>query len=77
MLSMKTMTVAEFKARFSEVIERVRRGERVAVSYGKAHRPIGVFVPLSESAQKRKLGALSKGRFRLRDFKMTEEELLG
>ena len=74
---MKTMTVAEFKAKFSEVLEYIQKGEEVAVSYGKSHRPIGLFVPYAEHTKRRKLGLLGKGKFKLRaDFKMTEEELI-
>ena len=75
---MKTMTVAEFKARFSEVLEHIKKGEEVAVSYGKAHRPVGLFVPYGTRPSRRKLGILRKGKFKLHaDFKMTDEELLG
>lgn len=76
---MKTMTVGEFKARFSEVIEAVKKGEAVTVSYGKNHRPIGIFQPFEEKARKRKLGILSgKASFSLgKSFEITEEEFLG
>ena len=76
---MKTMTVGQFKARFSEVLEAVKKGEEIAVSYGKSHKPIGVFKPFESGQRKRKLGILKgKATFRIgKDFKITEEELLG
>lgn len=76
---MKTMTVGEFKARFSEVLEAVKKGEEIAVSYGKSHKPIGVFKPFETSLKKRKLGILKgKASFKVgKDFKITDEELLG
>lgn len=42
---MKTMTVGEFKTHFSEVIEQVKRGEEIAVTYGKKKEIIGYFKP--------------------------------
>lgn len=32
------MTVAEFKAKFSEVLASIQKGEEVAVCYGKSRR---------------------------------------
>ena len=32
---MKTMSVGEFKTKFSEVIEQVKAGEKIAVTFGK------------------------------------------
>jgi hypothetical protein len=40
---MKKMTVGEFKTHFSEVIEQVRSGERIAVTFGKKKEVIGYF----------------------------------
>lgn len=77
---MKTMTVGEFKTHFSEVLEEVKQGMKVAVTYGKSREIVGYFVPKSaETLKKRKLGIL-KGKATIvfkPDFKMTEEELLG
>ena len=76
---MKTMTVGEFKARFSEVLEAVKKGQEIVVSYGKSHKPIGVFKPFETGQKKRKLGVLKgKASFSIgKGFKITEEELLG
>ncbi|EMY77826.1 putative toxin-antitoxin system, antitoxin component, PHD family [Leptospira weilii serovar Ranarum str. ICFT] len=77
---MKTMTVAEFKSQFSEVIQAVKSGEEIAVSFGRKHETIGIFIPFSKyySQKPRKLGILNgKSSFKMKkDFKITEEEFL-
>lgn len=77
---MKTMTVGEFKSHFSEVLEDVKAGIGVAVTYGKKKEIIGYFLPKAGKATgKRKLGAL-QGKAQVifqDDFVMTAEELLG
>jgi len=78
---MKTMPVGELKRRFSEVIEAVRNGERIVVSYGKKRGKIAVIVPYSQYANENsiKLGLLqgkAKSEF-ADDFEMTTEELVG
>ena len=40
---MKTMTVGEFKAQFSEVIAQVKAGEEIAVTFGKKKEIVGYF----------------------------------
>jgi len=77
---MKTLPVGELKAQFSEVLEKVRQGEKFGILYGKKKKPIAMIVPFSEVEEKkeRKLGIL-EGKFQVKfanDFKMTEEELL-
>ena len=77
---MKTMTVGEFKTHFSEVIEQVKAGIEIAVTYGKKKEIVGYFLPKSSQPQaKRQLGIL-EGKASATfadDFKMTEEEFLG
>jgi len=77
---MKTLPVGELKAQFSEVLEKVKQGEKFGILYGKKKKPIAMIVPFSEVEEKkeRKLGIL-EGKFQVKfanDFKMTEEELL-
>lgn len=77
---MKTMTVGEFKTYFSEVVEQVKDGVEIAVTYGKKKEVIGYFVPkLDRKEGKRNLGLLDgKAEILFKDnFKMTEEEFLG
>ncbi len=77
---MKTMTVSQFKAHFSEAIAWVRAGQQVGITLGKNRELIGVFMPQhSIKTGKRKLGILegkASASFH-NDFKMTEEEFLG
>ena len=78
---MKSLTVGEFKAQFSEVLEMVQQGESVGVLYGKSKKPVAKLVPMNGSEpkkKKRKLGIWEgKVKFVFADnFKMTDEELL-
>lgn len=76
---MKTMSVGEFKTKFSEVIEQVKAGEKIAVTFGKKKQIIGYFTPENISEKpKRKLGILEGKATAVfhDDFKMTEEEFI-
>jgi antitoxin (DNA-binding transcriptional repressor) of toxin-antitoxin stability system len=77
---MKIRSVAEFKAKFSEIIEDVKNGEEIGVLYGKRQEMVGVFIPVSNYAAKnpRKLGLLqNKASFRIvKNFKIMDEDLL-
>ncbi|MEP6885900.1 MAG: prevent-host-death protein [Gammaproteobacteria bacterium] len=77
---MKTMTVGEFKSRFSEALDAVCEGETIIVSYGRNHRKVAAMVPYSTIAapQQRPLGLLkSTATFKFgKDFAMTDEEFL-
>jgi antitoxin (DNA-binding transcriptional repressor) of toxin-antitoxin stability system len=73
-----TLTIGEFKARLSDALALVEKGETITVTYGRGKRPVAVFGPPTR-APKRKLGHLA-GKFSVTirpDFKMTEEEFLG
>jgi len=77
---MKTMTVGEFKTHFSEVIDEVKAGEKIAVTFGKSKEVVGYFTselppPIEK---KRKLGILDgKVSFTFGpDFEMSDEEFL-
>jgi len=75
---MKTMTVAEFKARFSEALATVRQGESIAVTYGRSKRTVAIFQPPAKRKKKgRPLGLLEeKVSFKMgRGFEMDDTEL--
>jgi prevent-host-death family protein len=77
---MKSLTVGEFKARLSELLEQVQEGETVEVLYGKKRKPVARLVPVNgkKPKKKRKLGIL-EGKAKVifaDDFKMTEEEFI-
>ncbi|MES2277625.1 MAG: prevent-host-death protein [Bacteroidota bacterium] len=77
---MKTMTVAEFKTHFSEVIDQVKAGEKIEVTFGKSKEVVGYFTADCQPAlAKRELGIL-EGKASVTfngDFKMSEDEFLG
>lgn len=77
---MKTMPVGDFKARFSEVLDLVKHGEEVVISYGRSKEPVAVLVPYASYRSRNAVatGALAAGgsvRF-ADDFEMTDEELV-
>ena len=77
---MKTMTVGEFKARFSEALDAVLEGETIVVSYGRNHEKVAAMVPYAQlkRVEKRPLGLL-KGKAAVkfaRDFTVDDEDLL-
>jgi antitoxin (DNA-binding transcriptional repressor) of toxin-antitoxin stability system len=77
---MKTMSVGEFKANFSEVLKRVLAGEEIGILYGKKKEIVAKLVPKNSGKKSsRKIGVLEgKGKIKFSpDFKMTEEEFLG
>lgn len=78
---MKTMTVGELKAQFSEVLgQMVKNGKPVAISYGKKKEKIAAIIPYSQlkPQAERELGPM-KGRARCvihDDFALSDEALL-
>ena len=76
---MKSLPVGEFKARFSEVLEKVQKGESIGVLYGKNKKPVAKLVPITETKQKKRKLGLLEGKMKVvfaDDFKMTEEEFV-
>lgn len=77
---MKVLQVGELKANFSKIIDEVKHGEEVTVSYGKKHEKVAVIIPYSKYVKKvkRKLGILQKkASYTITDkFKLTDEEFL-
>lgn len=74
------MSVGEFKTNFSQVIEDVKSGEKIAVTFGRKKQIIGYFMPENVSEKpKRKFGILAgKSEVIFKDdFEMSEEEFLG
>ncbi|MFA7566894.1 MAG: type II toxin-antitoxin system prevent-host-death family antitoxin [Alkalispirochaeta sp.] len=77
---MKTLPVGELKANFSEVIDDVRAGEKIIITYGKKKENVAVLIPYSSWKKKNSitLGLLKEKKLKIADdFEMTEEELLG
>ncbi len=76
---MKTFPVGEFKTHFSEIIDHVRSGEEIIITYGKKKENIAVLIPYAAYRTKKiQLGLLEGKTLKIHDdFKMTEEDLLG
>lgn len=79
---MKTLSVAELKAQFSEVLTRMALdGEPVAISFGRRKQKVAALVPyqMLQDPRPRVLGPLQgRARFQLReDFALSDDELLG
>ncbi len=77
---MPTMSIADFKARFSDVIDIVEKGEEIIVTKGKNRKPVGAFVPMDRvQPKKKRIIGIAKHLGPVKfapDFKMTTEELL-
>jgi len=77
---MQTLTIGELKARFSEVLGRLRQGQEIVISYGKKREKVAVLLPYSHYSRKpeRKLGLLrDRGHCVIHeDFKLSDEEML-
>ncbi|MHB9117884.1 MAG: type II toxin-antitoxin system Phd/YefM family antitoxin [Burkholderiales bacterium] len=79
---MKTMTVGELKAQFSEVLgQLIKNGEPVVISYGKKKEKIAAIIPYNQlkPEKERSLGLMQgKARCLLHDdFALDDEEMLG
>jgi len=77
---MKTYTVGDLKAHFSEVLDQVQEGEEVYVTYGKKKEIVAQIIAHKKEPKKkkRKLG-LMKGKVKVRfhgDWHLTDEEFL-
>ena len=76
---MYQLTVGEFKAKFSQILEKVLQGESFGITYGKSKKKVAALVPYKNTQSKKiKLGLLKgKASFKIHpDFKMTDEEFL-
>lgn len=74
---MKTLKIGELKTNFSEVLDLVRKGEKIVISYGKKGEKVGIIIPYKEYKKERKLGILKdRGKITFQNFEITDEELL-
>lgn len=51
---MKQMTVGDFKAHFSSVLEEVMQGEEIQILYGRAKKPVACITKNVEKAKPKK-----------------------
>ena len=77
---MKTLSVGELKSKFSKILEDVKKGEEIAISFGKKKEKIAVIVPLNKykKRNRRKLGLLEKkASYNIsKDFSISDEDLI-
>jgi antitoxin (DNA-binding transcriptional repressor) of toxin-antitoxin stability system len=78
-INMKALTVAEIKTNFSDVLVRVKNGEKVKILYGKSKKPVAMIVPIENINTPREIGVLDgKAKFMSNgSSKISEEEFLG
>jgi antitoxin (DNA-binding transcriptional repressor) of toxin-antitoxin stability system len=77
---MNAIPVGQLKTNFSTILERVKKGEKVVISFGKKKEKVAVLVPFKEEKpqKSRKLGLL-KGKAKClfkEDFLISDEEML-
>ena len=75
------MTTADFKANFSSVVDELKHGNKVMITYGRKKEPLATIIPQSQLTKPNysvEIGDLkSQGwAYTLKDFEMTEEELI-
>ena len=77
---MHQLTVGQFKSQFSQVLEKILKGESIGITYGKSKKKVAALVPYTKliSSHKFKLGLLEKkASFKiLGGFKMSDKEFL-
>lgn len=77
---MEVISVGEFKARFSEILSQVKKGQEIVISFGKQRKKVAVLIPYRQLKHRpqRKLGLLKdRASYRIRDnFKLSDEEIL-
>ena len=75
------MTSANLKANFSTVVDELKRGNEVMITYGRKKEPLATIVPQSKITKPDygiKLGDLKQQgwNFEMKHFEMTDEELI-
>lgn len=73
------MTVGDFKAQFSQVLDSVLQGEEVEILYGRAKKPVACLSPIQQVKPPRKIGTLEgiASFTEVGDGKISMEEFLG
>lgn len=78
---MTTITIGDLKARFSDILKKVQKGESIAIAYGRKREVLAYIVPKESLDQlnPRPIGLLAGvASFSIQeDFKISEDEFLG
>ncbi|MDR1854563.1 MAG: hypothetical protein LBR05_06645 [Azoarcus sp.] len=76
---MEYMAVADFKANFSAVIDKVREGSEIEILYGRTKTPVARIVPVANSTASGGLLGCLRGAARFTmsdDWELSDAELL-
>jgi antitoxin (DNA-binding transcriptional repressor) of toxin-antitoxin stability system len=78
---MQNVTIGEFKTHFSHILELVKQGEEIVISYGRRKEKVAVLIPYRRKdagENIRNIGIMKgKGTYAVKeDFKMAEKEFL-
>jgi antitoxin (DNA-binding transcriptional repressor) of toxin-antitoxin stability system len=77
---MKTIQVGDLKTHFSEILNQIRNGDEIIISYGRKKEKIAKIIPYKSQNNKipRKIGILKgKASYKINDnFELTDEEFL-
>jgi prevent-host-death family protein len=76
---MKRLPVSELKAHFSDVLSRVKQGERIGILYGRNRKLVAVISPYTEEHKSERNIGILEGRAEVNfseDYKLSEEEFL-
>ena len=57
---MMQMTVDDFKAQFSSILEKVINGDEVQILYGRAKKPVATLTYIEEKPKKKRIPGLYK-----------------
>jgi antitoxin (DNA-binding transcriptional repressor) of toxin-antitoxin stability system len=79
---MRTMSVAELKSQFSSVINDLKQGKEIAITYGRGKQPLGKIVPQSKLSMPDysiRPGDLQEQgwSYKMQNFDLTDEDLIG
>ena len=76
---MQKLPVGELKTHFSEILDKIKSGEEIIITYGKKKENVAVIIPYSTYIKKNKinLGMLKHKKMIIHDdFEITEEEFI-
>ena len=76
---MKAITASEAETNFSDVLIRVKNGEKFKIVYGNLKEPVAMIIPIESNNISREIGILNgKANFSINgNGKISEEEFLG
>jgi len=76
---MKAMTITDIETNFSDILVRVKNGEKITIADDNFEEPVAMIVPIEDNNPSRKIGILDgKAKFATNgDGKISEKTFLG